>query len=208
VFPLVRNSTVAIEMEKCAPKGQCFPIVADVRQLDVEETVHHALEDIGVLDVLINNAGLPGRSMGLKNTSGDEAHDLLNTHVIGALRVARAAIPFLLNAKEPAIVNISSRLGSLTKSANGEFSGKGFSYTYRIAKAAQNMLSVCLAEEFGPRGVAIFALHPGQFLSESSASGAEQTAIDAAVAIADWVDGHRKVDRVQFIQPHVGEIPW
>jgi NAD(P)-dependent dehydrogenase (short-subunit alcohol dehydrogenase family) len=195
-------------MEKCAPKGQCHPIVSDVRQLDVEATVNDALEGIGVLDLLINNSGIPGRSIGLKNTSGDEAHDLLNTHAIGALRVSRAAIPFLLNAKEPTIVNISSRLGSLTKSANGEFSGKGFSYTYRIAKAAQNMLSVCLAEEFGPKGVAIFALHPGQFVSESSASGAEQTAIDAAVAIAAWVDTHRKVDRVQFIQPNVGEIPW
>ena len=208
VFPLVRDPSVAREMEDSAPKGRCYPRIADVQHSDAQESVERALAAVGVLDLLINNAGIPGRSAGLLNTSAEETQELFNTHVVGALRITRAAMPFLLNAKEPTVVNISSRLASLTKSAAGEFSSRGFSYTYRIAKAAQNMLSVCLAEEFGPKGIAVLAIHPGQFLGESSASGAKNSAAEAAASIVDWLNMNRKLDKVQFTQPNVEDIPW
>ncbi|MDP1932025.1 MAG: SDR family NAD(P)-dependent oxidoreductase [Gammaproteobacteria bacterium] len=208
VLPLVRDPVVASEMKKCAPEGQCYPIVSDVCSTEVEESVNETLTQVGKLDLLINNAGIPGRSSGLENTSAEEAEELFNIHVVGALRVTRAAAPFLQCAAEPTIINISSRLASLARSAAGEFADQGFSYTYRIAKAAQNMLSVCLAEEFGPEGVAVFAMNPGQFVSESAVSGASISAAEAAAAIADWVTTHRQVDHVQFSQPNAGIIPW
>src|SRR5690606_2876794 len=121
VYPLVRDPAVADEMIAKAPKGKCYPIISDVCGSNVESLVKDALSDSGKLDLLINNAGIPGRSSGIENTSATEAEELLNTHVIGALRVTRAAVPFLLNAREPTIINISSRLASLTKSATGEF---------------------------------------------------------------------------------------
>jgi NAD(P)-dependent dehydrogenase (short-subunit alcohol dehydrogenase family) len=195
-------------MKKYAPKGQCYPIISDVCSADVEESVTEALIKVGELDLLINNAGIPGRSAGLKNTSAEEAEDLFNVHVIGALRVTQAAVPFILKSKEGTIINISSRLASLTRSASGEFAGKGFSYTYRIAKAAQNMLSVCLAEELGLKGVAVFAIHPGQFVSESAATGAVGSAAEAAARIVDWVSIQRHAGLLQFAQPNVGSIPW
>lgn len=207
-FPLVRDAAVAEEMKESAPEGMCYPIISDICSSYVESSVNTALADSGKLDLLINNAGVPGRSAGLENTSVEEVEELFSTHVIGAFRVTRAAVPFLLHATEPTIVNISSRLASLSKSAAGEFAGKGFSYTYRIAKAAQNMLSVCLAEELGPKGVAVFAVHPGQFVSGSAASGAIIPAAEAAASIESWVSTHRRVGHVQFAQPNVGPIPW
>ncbi|MDO8289192.1 MAG: SDR family NAD(P)-dependent oxidoreductase [Parvibaculum sp.] len=208
VFPLVRDASVAHDMKTKAPNGRCYPIVSDVCSSDVEDSVKRALAGAGKLDLLINNAGISGRSSGLENTSSTETQELFNVHVVGALRVTRAAVPFLMRSSEPTIVNISSRLASLTKSAAGEFAGKGYSYTYRIAKAAQNMLSVCLAEEFGPKGIAVFAIHPGQFVSESAASGATSSAAETAAEIESWVSAQRQVDGIQFSQPNVGVIPW
>lgn len=207
-FPLVRSDAVAIEIEQSAPSNKCHPIVADVCSADVEDAISRKLRAFGQLDLLINNAGIPGKSSGLESTTPDEAEELFRVHVSGALRVTRAAARFLAFSKDATIINISSRLGSLEKSASGEFAGKGFSYTYRIAKAAQNMLSVCLFEEFGPKGIAVAAIHPGQFVSDSSASGADLTSQEVAARITEWIRTERQVCEVRYVQPLVGALPW
>ena len=65
--------------------------------------------------------------------------------------------------------NISSRLGSLHKMANKEFPQGEFSYSYRIAKAAQNMLTLCLQQEFADKGIRVTAIHPGKLKTDIGA---------------------------------------
>lgn len=207
-FPLVRSADIAEHLRDLAPEGVCNPIVADVCDPEVETLVGQALSKFEGLNLLINCAGVSGRSDSLESTTPDEAAALFDVHVLGTLRLCRASVPFLENSKNPLIINISSRLASLQKSASGEFAGKGFSYTYRIAKAAQNMLTVCLAEELNPRGISVTAIHPGQFVSDSSASGASKTAAEAAESIANWISTQGQNLKVQFVEPDVGPLPW
>lgn len=209
VFVLVRNEDVAVELAgEEAGNGRCLPIVGDVRNPAIEARIRDCLSGSSALDLLINNAGMAGWSSGLLATEPDEALAQFDVHVAGALRVCRAAVPKMLNADRPRIANISSRLGSLQKSASGEFAGQGFSYSYRMAKAAQNMLSVCLAEEFGPQGIQVAAIHPGRFQSASAASGAESTAAEAAERVAAWIDTLTGEPSVQFVEPGAGALPW
>ena len=206
--PVVRDSGAAVRLrEECSPSN-CQPIVADLTSPDTESAIWDALAPIGTVDLLINNAGIPGRSTGLFDCTPTEVAELLDIHVLSALRVCRAVVPRMLNADRPKIINISSRLGSLEKSAAGEFSGKGFSYSYRIAKAAQNMLSVCLSEEFARQGVQVAAVHPGQFMSSTASSGADRSAGEAASELVQWIKSLEDDLEVQFAQPGQGTFPW
>jgi NAD(P)-dependent dehydrogenase (short-subunit alcohol dehydrogenase family) len=76
------------------------------------------------------------------------------------LRLAQTQLPTLLAAPAPVIVNVSSRLGSLAALAAGDFADRKTSYAYRVSKAAQNMLTVALAQELAGR-VRCWAVHPG-----------------------------------------------
>lgn len=87
-------------------------------------------------------------------------------------------------------------------------SNQGFSYSYRVAKAAQNMLSVCLSEEFAPKGVQVAAVHPGQFMSSTAASDADMSAGEAARELVQWIESWEGELEVQLIQPGRGPLPW
>ncbi len=83
-------------------------------------------------------------------------------------------------------MNVSSRWGSITRTVSGK--GGGI-YFYQIAKSAQNMLTACLNQELKPRGIMVFAVHPGKLQTEAAAPDADTDPGKAAIALADWVDG-------------------
>jgi NAD(P)-dependent dehydrogenase (short-subunit alcohol dehydrogenase family) len=50
---------------------------------------------------------------------------------------------------------------TLSKMDSGEFKDRHFSYSYRIAKAAQKMLSICLHNELNSKGIHVSTIHLG-----------------------------------------------
>ena len=103
---------------------------------------------------------------------------------------------------------MSSRLGSMTKMASGEFRDRKFTYSYRIAKAAQNMLTVCLEQELGSKGIRVNAIHPGVLKSGRNTLDADLDAWKAAENIFAWIETVKADDSGQFLQPGVGKLPW
>lgn len=207
VAALSRTQSEGLARLAVASEGRLRWFECDVTSPNAESVVRNAVEFLGSLNVLINNAGIPGRSHELAATEVKEVEHLFDTHALGCLRITRAAISALLAAKDAHIVNISSRLGSITRTASGEFAGKGFSYSYRVAKAALNMLSACIAEEFAPHGIRVTVLHPGQFQSDAAASGATLSAQEAAQRICRWLPTRAQSPLV-YLEPEVGTLPW
>jgi NAD(P)-dependent dehydrogenase (short-subunit alcohol dehydrogenase family) len=143
-------------------------IIGDVAKASHEQKIRSQLNTLDrPIDLLVNNAGAPGTSNDLANVDVSEVERLFQTHCLGALRVTRAALPFLNRRDGARIVNISSRISSMGRNAEGHYARRRYSYAYRIAKAAQNMLSLCLLEELGPEGIDVFAIHPGQLTTAS-----------------------------------------
>ncbi len=74
----------------------------------------------GVLDVLINNAGINGGSPPYTalTTSSDEFLTAFNTNVIGVASFTKTFIDLLRNSSARKIVNVSSSVGSLAKQSD------------------------------------------------------------------------------------------
>ncbi|MEM9057314.1 MAG: SDR family oxidoreductase [Pseudomonadota bacterium] len=122
------------------------------------------------LDLLINCAGLlhdgaglmPERRLATLNAANFQRSFAVNA--IGPALVVKELAALLRAGDRPLVANLSARVGSITDNRLGGW------YAYRAAKAAQNMLTRCLAIELGRGGrpVRVVALHPGTVDTELS----------------------------------------
>jgi NAD(P)-dependent dehydrogenase (short-subunit alcohol dehydrogenase family) len=135
-----------------------LPLVADVTsKAQVDSMVAQAARQLGGLHILVNSASLPGgTATGPIDTVVDE--DLLNdfdVKYMGALRCARAAIPYLKEQGWGRIINIS---GTNARTA-GNLSG-----------GARNVSLVhftkTLAVQLGRYGITVNCIHPGTTRTE------------------------------------------
>jgi len=159
---------------------------ADVTHKDMASGLIAFLELLGVkgIDIVINNAGTGSYGYTLPDVDPDEVLRQVDLHCVGVLRVVRAIRPYLDKSK---IVNVTSRLGSVALSQRGDFAAREFSYSYRIAKCAQNMLSLCLSDDPELSNVTIMSVNPGLLRTDSGSSDARYSAYEGALALISVV---------------------
>jgi NAD(P)-dependent dehydrogenase (short-subunit alcohol dehydrogenase family) len=116
----------------------------------VERSVEEAVEILGGLDVLVNNAGI-GVAADVLDTPADDYDRVMAVNVRGPFLYAKAAFPHL-EERGGAMIHITSDAGVLGQAEVG---------IYSVSKAALGMLSAMLAIEGGARGVRSNAIAPG-----------------------------------------------
>lgn len=136
------------------------------------------------IDILINNAGVDDSGVNLSLVDPAKVLNLIDLHCVGALRTIKGAYAFLETTK---IVNVTSRLGSVMQTNRGDFVERNFSYGYRIAKCAQNMLSLCLEGDTELDKNIIISINPGLLLTKLGASDAKFSAREGAKAFMQVV---------------------
>ncbi|MBC8345749.1 MAG: SDR family oxidoreductase [Candidatus Marinimicrobia bacterium] len=104
------------------------------------------------LDLLINNAGIIGTRAGLKKVEMKDHLNTFQTNTLGPLFVTKHCRSLL--GKGSTIANISSLMGSIDDSSGG-------AYSYRISKAALNMVTKNLHKDLNSKGITVVAFHPG-----------------------------------------------
>lgn len=104
------------------------------------------------MDLLINNAGKFGMRVGLKKIKMDDQLITFQTNTLGPLFVTKHCRSLLGNGST--VVNISSLMGSIVDTSGGY-------YSYRISKAALNMVTKNLHEELKGKGISVVSFHPG-----------------------------------------------
>jgi 3-oxoacyl-[acyl-carrier protein] reductase len=129
-----------------------FSRACDVRRSeDVAAFVQDAVEGLGGLHFLVNNAGI-GRDGALWRMTDEEWTSVLETNLAGAFYFIRAAAPFLRAQEWGKIVNVASVHG-----VRGEF---GLA-NYISSKAGLMGLTRSAALELGPRNINVNAVAPG-----------------------------------------------
>lgn len=161
---------------------------AHVVRIDVtdEASVDTAFAGLPELDVLVNNAGVLGTSFGVDDLDAAATAAVLDTNVLGIVRVTQAALPLLRRSPNPVVVNVASGVGWprwLTTPGRDEHPVP--SIPYAASKAAVIALTVQYAKNLP--GMRINASDPGYTATEFNRYGGHQTVTegtDATVALA------------------------
>jgi len=132
---------------------------------------------------------------------------LFNTHCIGITRVIQSILPSMGKSNDATIINISSRLGSVTNTVKGRFIKLKTSYSYRIAKASQNMLTLCLHQELHKK-IIVLGIHPGEIKTSLGSKDAKLPVEDAAKKVLYFIDNIKKSDSGKFFNTDHKEISW
>jgi NAD(P)-dependent dehydrogenase (short-subunit alcohol dehydrogenase family) len=119
-------------------------------------------ERYGRLDVLVNNAAITG-GMPQEPTLVDPAvvRTVMETNVIGVVRVTNAMLPLLRRSGSPRIVNMSSTVGSLTRQTDGTFDTGPIGAAYPTSKSFLNAVTVQYAKELSDTNILINLGCPG-----------------------------------------------
>lgn len=117
---------------------------------DVTALVSTAIEKLGHLDVLVNNAGLGGTA-NVVDMTDEQWHRVLDVTLTGTFRMTRAVMRHMMDRGTGAIVNNASVLGWRAQPGQAH---------YAAAKAGVMALTRCSALEAAPRGVRINAVSP------------------------------------------------
>ncbi|MEV8636484.1 SDR family NAD(P)-dependent oxidoreductase [Streptosporangium sp. NPDC051023] len=161
-------------------------------QIDVTDdaSVAAAAADVhaheGRVDVLINNAGILGRYAPAEELTGDDAVEIFQTNVVGIVRVTTAFLPLLRQSECPAIINVSSGMGSFALTHDPDrVESKVIGPLYASSKAAVTMLTTQYAKALP--GIRVNAADPGYTATDLNGHHGTQTVTegtDAIVALA------------------------
>jgi len=148
----------AEEVKRLAPpqmRAGCFQAdLADERAAG--GLVEAAVEFLGGIDILINNAGdLVGRRLVTEIDAAFWQH-VFEVNLTSLMLVTRQAVPHLVKASPSSVVNLASLAGRM--------GGHPGSLAYSAAKGAVLTWTRALATELGPRGVRVNAVAPGLIL--------------------------------------------
>ena len=126
--------------------------VADVTDdAAVRAAVDAAATDMGGVDILVNNAGI-GAQGTVETNSDEEWHRVLDVNVVGMVRVARAALPYLRRSAHAAIVNTCSIAAH---------AGLPQRALYSASKGAVQALTLAMAADHLPEGIRVNCVSPG-----------------------------------------------
>lgn len=143
--------------------------VLDVTNADsIEALVSGAVAEFGRIDILVNNAGIFIDRGAVLSTTADQLRQTYETNIIGPVLLMQAVIPVMQQQRRGRIVNVSSRMGSLTHMGGG-------SLGYRTSKAALNAATRAFSAEFGGDGILINTCHPGWVQTDMGGPNASWT---------------------------------
>lgn len=205
VYGIVRNENEAEKLISTLPKNGRV-ILAD---LSKEESICSIQSSIGdePIDLLINNAGVGGSEYLLDNVQSKEILDLFNIHCLGVFRTIKALKVNLARSNEPIVLNMNSRLGSITKQGNGTYDNISVSYSYGIAKAAQNMLTNFLRSEFMGE-IKFISIHPGKMKTKIAQIDADTEPIEVAIKILQFYERGTCIEENGIVELGKELIEW
>jgi NAD(P)-dependent dehydrogenase (short-subunit alcohol dehydrogenase family) len=151
----------ANEVEEAAGPGSVVQIAGDVANpADAERAVKTAIDRLGGLHILVNNAGTNPRNTGFGNDDAtgfwkiapEAWFRVTAVNYLGPVMMARAAVPHLLEQKWGRIIGVTTSLDTMYSRTNP---------TYGSSKAGHEAFMAAIAQQLEGTGVTVNVLVPG-----------------------------------------------
>jgi len=166
-----RDPDVEAVAKRLGPRARA--LVADVtRSAEVDRAVATAHAWADRLDIVVNNAGITGRSYPIWELSDDDWQQVLAVDLTSVFYVCRAAVKLMLPRAAGRIVNIASIAGK---------EGNPTLVPYSSAKAGVIGLTKALAKEVATHGILVHAVAPAVIGTELLQQMTKET-VDMLVA--------------------------
>jgi 3-oxoacyl-[acyl-carrier protein] reductase len=117
----------------------------------VDALVPQAVEALGKIDILINNAGVTRDNLAMR-MKDEEWSDVIRINLEAAFRLARAALKPMMRARHGRIISVTSVVGA---------TGNPGQANYAASKAGIVGMSKALAQEVASRGITVNCIAPG-----------------------------------------------
>lgn len=146
--------------EVSAAGGRGMIIQADVTQKDqVDKMVRATEQQLGAVDVLVNNAYFPFEVGPLHALSWESFHRAVEHELSAFFHCTRACLPAMEQRKSGRIIVVSTRLAQQPLPKMG---------AYAAAKSALESMANTMAIELGPLGIAVNVVTPAFTLTDAS----------------------------------------
>jgi NAD(P)-dependent dehydrogenase (short-subunit alcohol dehydrogenase family) len=156
VVGTLRNEDQRAQFDALSP-GKSFGYLLDVRDHDaVRRVVAQIEEEVGTIDVLVNNAGY-GYEGSVEEATPQAIRAQFDVNLFGAVSVLQAVLPFMRKRRAGHILNVTSMGGLMT------FPGVG---VYNASKFALEGINEALASEVRQFGIKVTAIEPGAFRTD------------------------------------------
>ncbi|MEO3408356.1 SDR family oxidoreductase [Mucilaginibacter sp. CAU 1740] len=177
-------------------------------EASVQKAHNELAAKIDHLDVLINNAGIPGSFPQVSYATSDATmKEVFEVNFFGVIRTVRIFIDLVKKSPNPRIVNVTSDLGSLAYHNDPDWQYYHFkSAAYGPSKTALNAYTVALAFDLKDK-VKVNMVNPGYTNTEFNGNQGPKPVEDGAAPIVEYamlgVDGPTG----KYVSDY-GETPW
>jgi NAD(P)-dependent dehydrogenase (short-subunit alcohol dehydrogenase family) len=197
-----------------AARGQAAADSLGARFVSIDVTddgsVKRAAADIeaheGRIDTLINNAGIIGPGVAASELTGDDALLVFETNVISVVRVTNALLPLLKRSDVPAVINVSSGMGSFALTHDpSRVESTIASPLYTASKSAVTMMTAQYAKAIPE--VRFNAADPGYTATDLNSHSGHQTVTEGTDAIVALATEDPSAGSGRFVD-RFGPVAW
>lgn len=187
-FVLIHGHDEEATKAVAAAHGFFGYIAGDLRNVgNVRNIAERLANQVGCMDVLINNAGLE-KHAAVDDMNPDVLEDSLNVNAKAPAMIVKSCIPLLKKSSYPSIINITSIHQTVPSKTNS---------AYCMSKAALEMYTKVAALELAKDGIRVNSIAPGAILTDINRE------IVGRMSFEDWIPLGRVGDAKEIVGPAI-----